>query len=167
MSIVSTAGSATADSYADIATADAYAAARLYATAFSDATTDFKERALKMATRELDKMNWLGDIVDTTTPQALRWPRSSVTDLDGTAVSSTTIPQFLEEATIELALELLKKDRYAESDSKGIRKVQAGAVAVSFDRKDTSPRNSITVMQLISHYLEMGSTGSYTLLNRA
>jgi hypothetical protein len=168
MAIDSTAGGVAADSYVDIATADAYADTKLYVAEWTDATTADKERALKMSTVELDRMDWKGDLKDPTTPQRLRWPRANVLDLDGSYLASTTIPRFLEEATVELAIGLLKKDRYAESDNVGIRKVQAAEVAVSFDRKDTNTRNPITMLQMIKPYLNSGGgVGNWTLLLRA
>lgn len=153
------------DSYVSVADADAYMAARLYTVEWDAATTDEKERSLKQATVELDRMNWKGTV--TTTTQALRWGRSGVYDLDGVEFPSDEIPYWLTQATTELASSLVVKDRYKESDSTGIRKVSAGEVAVSFDRKDTNSRNPVTVNQMIAPYLNAGSLGSWTYLERA
>lgn len=138
---------------------------RLYAQDWDDSNTNERERALKMATIELDRMNWKGDL--TSTAQALRWPRANVTGLDDNTFPSDEIPTFLTQATVELANSLIQKDRYKELDSTGIRKVSAGEVAVSFDRRDTNPRNPVTVMQMIAPYVNAGTLGSWTYLERA
>lgn len=140
---------------------------RRYTTDFSAASDADKEVVIRMATIELDAMGWKGTIVDTDTPQALRWPRSGVTSLDGVALSTTAIPLWLQRATVELAIGLFDDDRYGDPDTRGLRKVTAGPVAVSFDRKDKSTRNPITVQRMISPYLVNGSVGSFTRLIRA
>ena len=167
MSIDATVGGASSDSYITVAQAASYFEGRLYTTSWDDANTATRELSLRMSTNELDKMGWRGDIADSTTPQSLRWPRTGIFDLDDNAVLSTIIPTFLIDATSELALALLEKNRYAENDATGLRKVTAGEVAISWDRRWQNTRNPIVVNQLISPYLLHSSSANYTLLDRA
>lgn len=163
MSLDATPGGISSDSFVDVTTADSYILGRLYTTEWDEASLENKERALKMATVELDRQAWKGTISAST--QALRWPRGNVTDLDGNLLASDEIPIFLENATTELAMSLLQSNRYAESESTGIKKVQAGTVLVEFDRKDTNSRNPTTVYQMIAPYTNAG-IGNWTWLSR-
>lgn len=154
--IDATIGGASSDSYTSVADADSYHDARLGNDEWYDASTSNKERALKMATRELDKENWKGEIVDTTTPQALRSPRSEVKDLDDQTISSTIIPVFLKNATAELAWELIKSDRTVDSDTAGIKEVVAGSVEVVFDKYDRTSVIPFAVINMVSPYINGG-----------
>ena len=165
MALDSTVNGASSDSYVSVTDADTYMAARLYTTEWDAASTPDKEKSLKMSTVELDRMAWRGTV--TTTTQALRWGRSGVFDLDGVEFPSDEIPYWLTQATTELANSLVKEDRYAENDAVGLRKVTAGEVAISWDRRWQNTRNSITVLQMISPYLQYSASANYTLLDRA
>jgi len=167
MAFDSTVSGASANSYISVAEADAYFEGRLYTTEWDNASLADQEKALRMATTELDPMDWKGTMTDTTTPQALSWPRSGVYDSNGLLLASDEIPVFLINATSELALSQLVSNRYAEDDAVGLRKVTAGEVAISWDRRWQNTRNPITVNQMISPYLLFSSSANYTLLNRA
>lgn len=97
-----------ADSYVDVATADAYHATRLNSTVWSDADTSSKEAALKMATRRLDREAWKGIKADELSANSLRWPRAEVRNADGQLEDSSTVPLAIQYAAAELALDLLK-----------------------------------------------------------
>ncbi len=168
MTLDATAGGISSDSYVTLAFADNYSVNdRRYTTDFQAASDADKETVIRQATIELDAMNWKGTIVDTTTPQALRWPRSGVYSLDDVLFSTTAIPLWLQRATAELAIGLFDDDRYGDPDTRGLRKVTAGEVAVSFDRKDKSTRNPITVQRMISPYIINGSVGNVITLIKA
>jgi hypothetical protein len=104
VTVTATAGSASANSYLTVAGGDTIANLQLGTLAWSSATTDDKGRAVISATRYLDELEWIGDRASST--QALGWPRSGIT-LDGVALSSTTIPEQVEQATFDLANALL------------------------------------------------------------
>ena len=99
--IVATPGASDANSYADLAEADAFAETRIGAQAaawFASTDTDAKARALITATRDIDSIPSLE--VDfygarATDTQSLEFPRDS----DG-----GVLPQRLIDATIELAI---------------------------------------------------------------
>ena len=155
--IVATAGATNANSYCTLVESNTYHDTHLYATTWTDGEDDNKIIALIWATRLLDEQyDWVGQKVSS--DQALRWPRADVTDRDGWAVDSATIPQFLKNATAELARQLMTSDRFGTRDSAqaGIKSVQAGSVAVEFDSLDRIEVFPEAVESMVSFY----TTGS-------
>jgi len=108
LTIVETAGSASANSFTSEADADAYLEARPNSSTWTGTTA--KQQALISATRQLSMLAWQGTRVDNT--QALAWPRQWVIDADApwgtTYFSTTAIPAWLKDATCELAFEVLR-----------------------------------------------------------
>lgn len=151
MAIIVTAGGATSNSFVDVATADAYHSARLHNDEWGGATTAVKESALQWATRELEKENWAG--AKATETQALRWPRSGVYDRDGFLLADTVIPKWLEEATSELALALLREDTTVSNDLSGFSSLSLDGVG-SMVLKGTPGKPSIdkSVRSIFSFY---------------
>ncbi len=108
---------------------------------------DDQKKALVMATRSVDvNMEWLGYRVWQVQP--LDWPRIYVPDkrftmyhyvrdplapvgIWGPVYPQNEVPLRVKEATMELAMELLKKDRGAEWDALGVSSVGLGSGAVS------------------------------------
>lgn len=130
-----TAKGANSNSYATVAQADDYHARRLHKADWTGATTDTKEAALMWATQILeDGMDWVG--AKRTTDQALRWPRSGVVTPDGDNIDDDTIPQFLINATAELARLLIAQDRAADPDTKGFRSITVGPISLDVDKAD-------------------------------
>lgn len=114
--IVVTVGSATANSYITVVEAESYHDDQLNAADFAAVSdADDKIRALLAAARELDLVRWLGSVVDDT--QALQWPRKNAEDPDnpnsqaGDAAlglfAETVIPQRVQDAQAEIALEMI------------------------------------------------------------
>ena len=134
MSLDTTPGSPTQDSYATLAEFETYAASRLPALSwFTSATDPQKEAALRAAARELDAcFAWTGTAVDDT--QALTWPRSGMLTRNGYSIATTAIPNDLKNAQCEFALQLGAGDRLADNDplKKGITSIKAGSVALTF-----------------------------------
>lgn len=107
--IVSTVGGTTSNCYvADVATATAYFDERLNVSAWTDATTDEKTRALIQGTRWLDTATFDGTKV--ASGQALKFPRYGAVDDDGYEYDTAAIPKPVQHATMELALALLVAD---------------------------------------------------------
>lgn len=119
--LVSTAGSATANSYSSLLQADTYFAGRLNSSDWFDANSSDKEAALITATSILDQFDYVGipiTVLDTNiedgysesvTPQALKWPR--VMNTDGDLIRNyivTVIPPPIRWAQCETALWLLQ-----------------------------------------------------------
>lgn len=106
MTIVVTAGSASAVAYDTAANADAYFTARGITT--WTGTDAVKEAALIRGCDYLERRyrgRWVG--VKATEAQALSWPRGYVADVDGYAISATTIPEQVKRANFEAALLIL------------------------------------------------------------
>jgi hypothetical protein len=107
--LVATAGSASANSFATVSEGDTYCDTRLNASAWTGETDDDeKARALIEATRELNVLTYVGYTVTET--QALVWPRDYATDPDSPTLDyfkNTVIPQRVKDATMELALQFL------------------------------------------------------------
>lgn len=110
ITIVATAGASNANSFVLQADATAYLEARLNSSAWTNAVDADQKAALVEATRELNYRGWTGQ--KATAAQALAWPRVYALDPDAPVGSvyldSTTVPQVIQDATCELALEFLK-----------------------------------------------------------
>lgn len=133
-----------ANSYCDLAYAEAYHAAALYATEWDAGTSDQKTKALLESARMIDAgMKFHGFKNLDTNP--MEWPRLYARNPEsaygvsywqgsgypsGYYWSCTAIPERLKKAQAELAGEMLKKDRSAEWSALGIGSVGLGQGAV-------------------------------------
>jgi hypothetical protein len=140
-SLVATAGASTANSYATLAEATDYhdSFPTTIVTEWTGAASDeLREDALMWATRLLDSwIDWDGTKADISTTsgvpdQRLEWPRSGVVGPNGEDIDDTIIPQWLKEATAELARQLLIKDLTKEP-LRGINMIKAGDITIEFD----------------------------------
>lgn len=144
VTIVATAGGATANSYCTLAQANTYHEERLHIDDWTNASTSKKNSALVWATRILDEvMNWYG--YKNSSVQALRWPRSSIYDQDGYPVTSSAIPIFLREATAEFARHLIIEDRTLETnrDTIGYKKMEIGDLKLEIDPDPTAKKITV------------------------
>lgn len=108
MALDTTPGGPSADSYCDVAEADAYHAARGHNAEWEAADVAVKERHLKWATSLLDaRFGWRGARAGA--EQALAWPRRGVV-LDGCPVAPDSIPRRVKSAVAEYAFRLLGED---------------------------------------------------------
>jgi hypothetical protein len=107
VALVATPGGTTANSYLSDAEFLAYGEGSLASSRLASSTPDTRERALRTATRMLDRLRYGGEA--TTDAQALSWPRELLLDPDRPrlTLSSTAIPRRVREACAELALGLL------------------------------------------------------------
>ena len=85
------------NSYIDIEEADEYFAGRLHAESWGQADDETKEKALKQATREIDRQPLKGR--KTETSQTLAFPR----------YPDSEVPETVKEACCEIALALLER----------------------------------------------------------
>jgi hypothetical protein len=127
-----TIGGTSFDIYSTLPLADDYMKARLGASAWDDAASLDRDKAIVSATRMIDRENWLGQ--KTVTSQPLEFPRTGLTDKDGNSVLSTTVPAQVDEATYELALSLLADVTVQDKATTGTntKRVKAGSVEVEF-----------------------------------
>lgn len=164
-----TAGGSSANSYVSVAMADDWMTKRLHAADWTAATNAEKESALMWATRLLERYSWKGEPTTSgvSPAQALRWPRSYVLDLDGNELDGTTIPDFLQEATTELAFSLIQDDRTEDPDGIGFKRLKVGPIELEPDTVRSANTLPKTVMDLISPYLLRPLNSSVTLLQRS
>lgn len=161
LTLVSTPGAANANSYEEIAEADAYFEARLPLVPPWD-ESGTKDIQLVMATRLIDAMfrggrvyvqkigdkpgyylvrrAWNG--LPSTTTQRLAFPRTGLFHENGAVVEADEIPWELKEAVAEFAGQLGVGDRTLDSDVnvQGITSVRAGSVSVTFKDGYIDPR---------------------------
>ena len=160
------AGSASANSYCTLASANDFLQRNIhtYSTWSALATVD-SEACLIWATSIFDaQISWNG--TKAKDEQALRWPRTSVTDPDGYAVDDETIPRFLVEATAEYARWLSVKDRTEESPTKGFSRLEAGGLAAYINAKDRPNLIPPIVFDMITAYGTLGIGGARVLVRR-
>jgi len=134
MALDATVGGANAESYVTVAEADTYHSARGNTT--WTGTDAAKEAALRRATSYIDgtyRGRWKGTRADA--DQALAWPRTSVLDEDGFAVSTTIIPTAVKRATYEAALrELVDPGSLSPDLARGgdIKREKVGPIEVEY-----------------------------------
>lgn len=136
--LIATPGAPDANSFCDLATANAHFAGMLYADDWTDAevTDDTRNRALITATLLIVVAiadGWGGWPASTT--QALPMPRTGLRSRLNAAIPSTVIPLELAHATAEYARQLISAGAMpsAPSDTAGLKKVKAGPVEIEFD----------------------------------
>lgn len=146
--IDATLGGSSANSFQTTEEAQDYFDLRLNADVWNDATTTDQEKALIMAGKRLNGLNWLGAKAATT--QAMAWPRHGVPKPDGASPGglgetlsytwggygevylSTEIPQGVKEAQCELALYLLTVGATPGADSRRVTNWSADGTSVSY-----------------------------------
>ena len=128
---------ANADSYISLADANTYFSSRLSSGAWTGATDANKEAALKRATALLDAEDWVGEKSDDLASNSLRWPRSLVYNKDGQSLPSDAVPQAIEYATAELAIELLE-EAAATGAAQVTTDLKVGSIELSFENAETS-----------------------------
>jgi hypothetical protein len=159
--LVSTAGGNNSNSYCSLAEANTYFDARLHQGDWIDAENDTKTVALIHATRVLDRDVFWTEGAMTSSGQALQWPRKKVYDLRGVQVSSSSVPQFIKDATSELALHLVSSDREGPVDTEGLSGINLGPVRLAFREGSKEPHIiPKSVMAIIEPWakLRLGST---------
>lgn len=151
---------ADANSYATVAEADDYYAVDPNFNATWTAYTDVeKEQRLAWSARVLDqKCRYDGSPVSAT--QAMRWPRTGVTDKDCRVVSSTSIPEQLKEAVLEHLKYAINNDPTTGGDIDQISQVVVDVIEITY-QEGTS---QTTVPNLINHILT--GIGAYQIGSR-
>lgn len=129
-----TIGSSSYYVYGTEADVKSYLAGKLGTDAYDDASSTDRKKAHVQATRWIDREKWAGTPTDPDTPQPLAFPREGLTDVDGLAVDSATVPSEVVYATAELILILLRSNTADSSAStaKNIKSVGAGSAKVEY-----------------------------------
>lgn len=144
--------------YAIVTEADIYLAADPVRKAAWEAlaTEDEKDVLLVAGTRRLDLLTWQGEKTGGAA-QANAWPRTGVSYPDGTAVSTSEVPQEVEDATILLAGTINITPTVAESGSSGSnrKRLKAGSAEIEFFRAEAGrPLQDESAFDLIKIFLE-------------
>ena len=110
------------NSYIDIDGADEYFAGRLHAESWGGADSETKEKALKQATKEIDRQPLTGR--KTTDNQALAFPR----------YPDTEAPEAVKEACCEVALALLERgnDQRRKLQQEGVQSFSLGNMSETY-----------------------------------
>ena len=133
--LVATAKSTTANTYATRAEANQYHEDRpAVGTTWASASNDQKDTSLLWATKLMEALfDWNG--YASTTTQALGWPRMGLLERIDVDLDSDTVPQEVKNAQSEYARQLLVTNLAQDNDieSQSISSIKAGSVALVFD----------------------------------
>lgn len=183
VTVVATAGASNANSYITVATGDDLANDYLGTLAWSTASTDNKGRAVIMATRYLDELEWVGTRASTT--QALAWPRTDAACGEW-SFASNAIPQPIKQATFDLAEALLSSPALLGGAGAGnaelipgipnasLRSASVDVISVQF--RDGAVANSQNALNVVPHLRQVlgclclskpvGAAGAVRVLRR-
>lgn len=144
------------NSYITRAEANTYFAEALHAATWDAATDENKDKALVTAFRMIDRQTWEGE--KTVSSQVQEFPRTGLTDKDGNAVSSSSVPQEVKDGQAELALSLLDDLTVQSQASTGtnVKEVDAKGVSVTFfnpSNPDEETRFPTIVQELLGPFL--------------
>jgi len=141
---------------ASVAEADAYLAVdATRAETWVALTADQKGAKLVQGTRRMNLLAWKGEKTGGDT-QVDAWPRTGVTYASGNSVSTTEVPQGVEDATILLAGSIALDAEVGDSGSSGtnVKRVKAGSAEVEFFRQQTGvPLQDETAYNLVKQFL--------------
>lgn len=142
----------TANTYALLADANAYALTLPVANDWAAATVDQQNAALVQATRMLDTiMDWKG--LRKTYAQPLQWPRAWMSDRENWLVDPNTIPPKLRDACCEFAIRLISDDRAADAGGLSPETVKAGSLDLGQLRRRPIPAS---VLEMVREYRNGG-----------
>ena len=166
ITLVATPGADDANTYCTLAEAEAYHETRLHNDDWVSASSSNKNKALAWATRLLDDLiEWNGSKTDVYQP--LRFPRYNLVDTDGQILDSSTIPQFLKNATAEYAMHLIIGDRVKETDLKGYQSIKVASIRITPDKYDNPAFIPPSVWEMIKDYGVRKNSTSFRGLSRA
>jgi len=127
-------GKSDANSYAEATDGDAYHEGHLYASTWTAASADNKDKALVMATRLIDTQYQFNGL-KTNPDQALQWPRRQcrVPDEED-ELAADAVPKAVVDATCEMARELIITDRTTAPPGEGIIAVWTDVSGTKYSR---------------------------------
>ena len=144
--------------YAGLETSAVYAEGAFGAAADAYRAADdlTKQRASIQATRRFEAANWCGS--KTSTSQDLAHPRTGLTDIEGNALSSTSIAQVVIDANIELQMDIVLGTTQGNKDvvDANIRRLKADVAEIEYFRSgeaDGQGEFPEAVRRLIGHLL--------------
>lgn len=157
-------GKMDANSYADVADGNAYYDGHLYASAWTAASDVQKATALVMASRLIDaEFQFNG--TRTNAVQGLQWPRAKCPEPDNVHVPLSvllpipynyvqydTVPKSVQQATCEMARELLIADRTVVPAGEGLKYFNSGGVQTGYDKTDRRAVLSRVAQVMLAKY---------------
>ena len=149
-----------ANSYVSIEAARAYfVGRRLHSSAWTIATRETQEIALRQASSLLDgEFSWTGKS-PVTAYQGLAWPFQDATDRYGNTVVG--VPKAVKDATCELAFFLLAQDRLTETAGVGLKSLRVDTISLVFDKSQGPQTFPAHVSRMLLGYgRPVRSTGS-------
>jgi hypothetical protein len=159
ISIIATAGANNANSYATLEEADAYFLTHPEFNVWGDLDDEDKKRYLISYTRKLDLIIYAGRKL--TQAQSLQWPRSTVYDRDGYAV--TGVPSLLKDALFEWAIHDLTEDDNLAGDFEleNLEQVEIGPIkyTVRAGAYNDPPSDVTERLNMIGPFVVLGGAG--------
>jgi len=168
-------GSSTAESYASVADADTYLAARGQ-TLWSGLVTGDKEAALRRATDHMQQSyrdRWAG--VRASVVQGLDWPRWYVPILDAPGAygsspsyySATAVPLEVKNACIALALKAAAGELAPDIEPQQVTSESVGPISVTYAAGGRQTVKYQAIDNMLSPLLKDGGSGCMVRINRA
>lgn len=162
---------ANANSYVTLAEANTFLAANIHAVSTWEALDpDVQKALLVWAARYLDqRAEWNGVLVDTDTPQSMRWPRSGVYDRDNVLIPDDVIPKQLKEATMEMARFLMDDERSKERAQDGLKSITVDVIQIDFLRNYELPQVPSSIGQIIRGlgYIASGGNTNFARIRKS
>lgn len=165
--------SSTFNCYATVLQGDDFFSTRLHASAWTSATTGDKEKALMWATRQMDSLTWKG--VRYSGTQNLEFPRRGLSYYESSSVggnalesvdlsvgfgfytkieiTETEVPNFLRDATCELALWLLTEDTTAPSGTENFSRIKVDTIDIQMKPRESRRWLNQAVRDLVWRFL--------------
>jgi hypothetical protein len=146
-----------ANSYNTVSSAGTYMDNRTSST-WTSASTDEKEKALYEGGMYLNSLNWKGS--KTERDQSMEWPRANVYDNDEYLYPTNVVPQKVQDAQVEAAIESLAgSDLFptVTPDSK-IKRKKVDVLEKEFFGSASNGRTTFTVIDgLLKGFLQSGT----------
>ncbi len=152
LTIDASVGGVASNSYITLANAEIYFEKRLNADNWDAASAENKNKALANATIRIDHEDFLGLKTDVTSPQALKWPRVGMLDIDMLSILSTILPKELTEATCEMALALLTSDLQSENALTQFKSLKVDTIEIEPNLRSSNELPD-EVFRLIGHFI--------------
>jgi hypothetical protein len=154
MTLVTTIGSASANSYNSLTQLDAYAETTEWAADWDATDDDAKEIFAMRAARALDTLPFLGTVIDIV--QALQFPREGITDPTGALYVTTAYPAAIVRAHAHLTVYFSSLEDGAEpfnvDETSKFSSLSVGPVSMDF-RPSTGPDGGTFLATVIAPML--------------
>jgi hypothetical protein len=166
VTVVTTVGSASANSYASVTEADAELEAHPDVATWTALTDPEKGRALILATQRIDQEPFEGSTVNPLpgtsdeAAQALKFPRNGCTSDEGWTYQNDVIPEPIKKATIHLALDIAAGGvSLTDEGLEGFEEVAVGPLSVTPRHSRKSGSLSAQVRRFLRMAGWVGSNG--------